>query len=63
MMKLMKVLVVALVAGCVFAPLPSQARDLESEIEFKIDLINVAGKCTKDGIVSKYRWEGDPACN
>ena len=53
MMKLMKVLVVALVAGCVFAPLPSQARDLDSEIEFKIDLINVAGKCTKDGIVSE----------
>jgi len=52
-MKLMKVLVVALVAGGVFAPLPSQARDLESEIEFKIDLINVAGKCTKDGIVSE----------
>ena len=57
MMKLMKVLVVALVAGGVFVPLPSQARDLE----FKIDLINVAGKCTKDGIVSEYRWEGDPA--
>jgi len=63
MMKLMKVLVVALVAGGVFAPLPSQARDLDSEIEFKIDLINVAGKCTKDGIVSEYRWEGDPAWN
>ena len=59
MMKLMKVLVVALVAGGVFAPLPSQARDLDS----KIDLINVAGKCTKDGIVSEYRWEGDPAWN
>ena len=53
MMKLMKVLVVALVAGGVFAPLPSQAKDLDSEIEFNIDLINVAGKCTKDGIVSE----------
>ena len=63
MMKLMKVLVGALVAGGVFAPLPSQARDLDSEIEFKIDLINVAGKCTKDCIASEYRWEGDPAWN
>ena len=63
MMKLMKVLVVALVAGGVFAPLPSQAKDLDSEIEFNIDLINAAGKCTKDGIVSEYRWKGDPAWN
>ena len=63
MMKLMKVLVVALVAGYVFMPLPSQARDLDSEIEFKIYLINVAGKCTKDGIVSEYRWEGNPVWN
>ena len=63
MMKLMNVLVLALVAGGVFAALPNQAIDLDSEIEFKIEIINVAGKCTKDGIVSKYRWEGDPACN
>ena len=53
MMKLMKVLVLALVAGGVFAALPNQAIDLDSEIEFKIDIINVAGKCTKDGIVSE----------
>ena len=63
MMKLMKALVVALVAGGEFALLPSQARDLDSEIEFKIDLINVAGKCTEDGIVSEYRWEGNPVWN
>jgi len=59
----MKFLVGTLVAGGVFAPVPSQARNLDSEIKFKIDLINVAGKCTKDGIVSEYRWEGNPAWN
>ena len=43
--------------------MPNQARDFDSEIEFKVDIINLAGKYTKEGIVSKYRWDGDPACN
>ena len=59
----MKVLVVVLLAGGLFAPLPNQARDFDSEIEFKVGIINLAGKYTKEGTVSKYRWDADPACN
>ena len=59
----MKVLVVVLMAWGLFTPLPNQARDLDSEIEFKVDILNLAGKCTKEGVVSKYHWDGDPACN
>ena len=61
-MKLMKFLVVALVAGGVFAPVPSQASDLDSEIDGKAivceKLEPASGEINYGGHIEAYIFAG-----